>query len=177
MTLSSSPWWKLQTLHPNTWGPTWRPLCSSVWKWVKSKLNVFRCIFVELFCFKCFSLTKPLFTKCHVCLAVCWHQPDKHAAATGTGGHRHPIGDCGSHAEKTHSDRGSERWEFGQPLFYPALLVYILSTQSSCVKWVRQYQYLFVLYSVPQMLAMMVDLEDDDEWAMADELEDDDFDR
>lgn len=31
--------------------------------------------------------------------------------------------------------------------------------------------------SVPQMLAMMVDLEDDDEWAMADELEDDDFDR
>lgn len=32
-------------------------------------------------------------------------------------------------------------------------------------------------FSVPQMLAMMVDLEDDDEWAMADELEDDDFDR
>lgn len=30
---------------------------------------------------------------------------------------------------------------------------------------------------VPQMLAMMVDLEDDDEWAMADELEDEDFDR
>lgn len=27
------------------------------------------------------------------------------------------------------------------------------------------------------MLAMMVDLEDDDEWAMADELEDEDFDR
>jgi len=27
------------------------------------------------------------------------------------------------------------------------------------------------------MLAMMVDLEEDDEWAMADELEDDDFDR
>ena len=27
------------------------------------------------------------------------------------------------------------------------------------------------------MLAMMVDLEDDDDWAMADELEDDDFDR
>lgn len=36
----------------------------------------------------------------------------------------------------------------------------------------------FILTSpVPQMLAMMVDLEDDDEWAMADELEDDDFDR
>lgn len=34
-----------------------------------------------------------------------------------------------------------------------------------------------VASSVPQMLAMMVDLEDDDEWAMADELEDDDFDR
>lgn len=27
------------------------------------------------------------------------------------------------------------------------------------------------------MLAMMVDLEEDEEWAMADELEDDDFDR
>uniref|UniRef100_A0A7N8WTR9 Karyopherin (importin) beta 3 n=2 Tax=Percomorphaceae TaxID=1489872 RepID=A0A7N8WTR9_9TELE len=33
-----------------------------------------------------------------------------------------------------------------------------------------------VAQSVPQMLTMMVDLEDDDEWAMADELEDDDFD-
>ncbi|XP_061745785.1 importin-5 [Nerophis ophidion] len=33
-----------------------------------------------------------------------------------------------------------------------------------------------VAQSVPQMLAMMVDLEDDDDWAMADELEDDDFD-
>ncbi|XP_070711530.1 importin-5 [Pempheris klunzingeri] len=33
-----------------------------------------------------------------------------------------------------------------------------------------------VAQSVPQMLAMMVDLEDDDQWAMADELEDDDFD-
>lgn len=31
--------------------------------------------------------------------------------------------------------------------------------------------------SVPQMLSMMVDLEEDEEWAMADELEDDDFDR
>lgn len=31
--------------------------------------------------------------------------------------------------------------------------------------------------AVPQMLTMMVDLEEDDEWAMADELEDDDFDR
>lgn len=30
---------------------------------------------------------------------------------------------------------------------------------------------------MPQMLAMMVDLEDDEEWSMADELEDDDFDR
>ncbi|KAK6485727.1 importin-5 [Huso huso] len=30
--------------------------------------------------------------------------------------------------------------------------------------------------SIPQMLAMMVDLEEDEEWAMADELEDDDFD-
>lgn len=27
------------------------------------------------------------------------------------------------------------------------------------------------------MLSMMVDLEEDEEWAMADELEDDDFDR
>nr|XP_057906646.1 importin-5 [Doryrhamphus excisus] len=33
-----------------------------------------------------------------------------------------------------------------------------------------------VAQSVPQMLAMMVDLEDDEDWAMADELEDDDFD-
>uniref|UniRef100_A0A667ZJA7 Karyopherin (importin) beta 3 n=1 Tax=Myripristis murdjan TaxID=586833 RepID=A0A667ZJA7_9TELE len=33
-----------------------------------------------------------------------------------------------------------------------------------------------VSQSVPQMLAMMVDLEEDEEWAMADELEDDDFD-
>lgn len=31
--------------------------------------------------------------------------------------------------------------------------------------------------SVPQMLSMMVDLEEDEDWAMADELEDDDFDR
>lgn len=30
---------------------------------------------------------------------------------------------------------------------------------------------------MPQMLAMMVDLEEDEEWATADELEDDDFDR
>ena len=30
---------------------------------------------------------------------------------------------------------------------------------------------------VPQMLAMMVDLEEDEDWANADELEDDDFDR
>lgn len=33
-----------------------------------------------------------------------------------------------------------------------------------------------VAQSVPQMLTMMVDLEEDEEWAMADELEDDDFD-
>ncbi|XP_075873373.1 importin-5 [Nelusetta ayraudi] len=33
-----------------------------------------------------------------------------------------------------------------------------------------------VAQAVPQMLTMMVDLEEDDEWAMADELEDDDFD-
>jgi len=30
---------------------------------------------------------------------------------------------------------------------------------------------------VPQMLAMMVDLEEDEEWAMTDELEEDDLDR
>uniref|UniRef100_A0A8C0H9K6 Importin 5 n=1 Tax=Chelonoidis abingdonii TaxID=106734 RepID=A0A8C0H9K6_CHEAB len=34
----------------------------------------------------------------------------------------------------------------------------------------------FILYLVPQMLAMMVDLEEDEDWANADELEDDDFD-
>uniref|UniRef100_A0A672IDA8 Karyopherin (importin) beta 3 n=1 Tax=Salarias fasciatus TaxID=181472 RepID=A0A672IDA8_SALFA len=33
-----------------------------------------------------------------------------------------------------------------------------------------------IVAQIPQMLAMMVDLEDDEEWAMADELEDDDFD-
>ncbi|XP_053719016.1 importin-5 [Synchiropus splendidus] len=33
-----------------------------------------------------------------------------------------------------------------------------------------------VAQSIPQMLAMMVDLDEDDEWALADELEDDDFD-
>uniref|UniRef100_A0A6Q2XKZ8 TOG domain-containing protein n=1 Tax=Esox lucius TaxID=8010 RepID=A0A6Q2XKZ8_ESOLU len=33
-----------------------------------------------------------------------------------------------------------------------------------------------IVASIPQMLAMMVDLEEDEEWAMADELEDDDFD-
>uniref|UniRef100_A0A8C2X1Z6 Karyopherin (importin) beta 3 n=1 Tax=Cyclopterus lumpus TaxID=8103 RepID=A0A8C2X1Z6_CYCLU len=33
-----------------------------------------------------------------------------------------------------------------------------------------------IVAQIPQMLAMMVDLEEDDEWAMADELEDDDFD-
>ncbi|XP_052402072.1 importin-5 [Carassius gibelio] len=33
-----------------------------------------------------------------------------------------------------------------------------------------------IAQSVPQMLSMMVDLEEDEEWAMADELEDDDFD-
>lgn len=33
------------------------------------------------------------------------------------------------------------------------------------------------VFPVPQMLSMMVDLEEDEEWAMADELEDDDFDR
>lgn len=32
-------------------------------------------------------------------------------------------------------------------------------------------------FSVPQMLAMMVDLEEDEDWANADELADDDFDR
>uniref|UniRef100_A0A4W4FHQ4 TOG domain-containing protein n=1 Tax=Electrophorus electricus TaxID=8005 RepID=A0A4W4FHQ4_ELEEL len=33
-----------------------------------------------------------------------------------------------------------------------------------------------IVAQIPQMLSMMVDLEEDDEWAMADELEDDDFD-
>ena len=34
-----------------------------------------------------------------------------------------------------------------------------------------------VTQTIPQMLAMMVDLEEDEDWANADELEDDDFDR
>uniref|UniRef100_A0A671P2B1 Importin-5 n=1 Tax=Sinocyclocheilus anshuiensis TaxID=1608454 RepID=A0A671P2B1_9TELE len=33
-----------------------------------------------------------------------------------------------------------------------------------------------IVAQIPQMLSMMVDLEEDEEWAMADELEDDDFD-
>lgn len=33
-TLCSSLWWRLQTRRPNTWGPTWRPPCSSLWRWV-----------------------------------------------------------------------------------------------------------------------------------------------
>ena len=33
-----------------------------------------------------------------------------------------------------------------------------------------------VAQTIPQMLAMMVDLEEDEDWANADELEDDDFD-
>lgn len=37
--------------------------------------------------------------------------------------------------------------------------------------------YKWILDLVPQMLAMMVDLEEDEDWANADELEDDDFDR
>lgn len=32
--LCSSPWWKLRTRHPNTCGLTWRPPCSSAWRWV-----------------------------------------------------------------------------------------------------------------------------------------------
>lgn len=46
-----------------------------------------------------------------------------------------------------------------------------------CSPHTREVGRFSVLSPVPQMLAMMVDLEDDDEWAMADELEDDDFDR
>lgn len=34
-----------------------------------------------------------------------------------------------------------------------------------------------IAQTIPQMLAMMVDLEEDEDWANADELEDDDFDR
>lgn len=40
-----------------------------------------------------------------------------------------------------------------------------------------QTEFKSVLFSVPQMLAMMVDLEEDEDWANADELADDDFDR
>lgn len=35
-TRSSSLWWKLPTRHPNISDRTWRPLCSSAWKWVGS---------------------------------------------------------------------------------------------------------------------------------------------
>ena len=33
------------------------------------------------------------------------------------------------------------------------------------------------LFSVPQMLAMMVDMEDDPEWSTSDDIDDDDCDR
>ncbi|XP_053561454.1 importin-5 [Bombina bombina] len=36
--------------------------------------------------------------------------------------------------------------------------------------------HVLIIFSVPQMLTMMVDLEDDEDWSNADELEDDDFD-
>lgn len=42
-------------------------------------------------------------------------------------------------------------------------------------QWFSSVKLFFPL--VPQMLAMMVDLEEDEDWANADELEDDDFDR
>lgn len=41
----------------------------------------------------------------------------------------------------------------------------------------KQLEFKTFFFSVPQMLAMMVDLEEDEDWANADELEDDDFDR
>lgn len=93
------------------------------------------------------------------------HQLDKHAEAVGLGSHRHVIGDGGGHAEEAHGCCSSERWGCSLLLvgINAALLVFSLLKP--------------FLFSVPQMLAMMVDLEDDDEWAMADELEDDDFDR
>lgn len=49
------------------------------------------------------------------------------------------------------------------------MVILLKKPQYSGMKW------WFAL--VPQMLAMMVDLEEDEDWANADELEDDDFDR
>lgn len=37
MILCSSRWSKSQTRPQNTWGPTWRLLCSSVWRWVSER--------------------------------------------------------------------------------------------------------------------------------------------
>lgn len=51
----------------------------------------------------------------------------------------------------------------------------IVTLSETAAAMLRKHQAL-VAQSVPQMLAMMVDLEEDDEWAQADELEDDDFD-
>uniref|UniRef100_A0A8C5EAQ9 Importin N-terminal domain-containing protein n=1 Tax=Gouania willdenowi TaxID=441366 RepID=A0A8C5EAQ9_GOUWI len=55
------------------------------------------------------------------------------------------------------------------------LLTMIVTLSETAAAMLRKHTAI-VAQSVPQMLAMMVDLEDDEEWAMADELEDDDFD-
>uniref|UniRef100_A0A3B4B4F7 TOG domain-containing protein n=1 Tax=Periophthalmus magnuspinnatus TaxID=409849 RepID=A0A3B4B4F7_9GOBI len=50
----------------------------------------------------------------------------------------------------------------------------IVTLSETAAAMLRKHQALVA--QIPQMLAMMVDLEEDDEWAQADELEDDDFD-
>lgn len=98
-----------------------------------------------------------------ICLsALCRNQPVQHAEAAGFGSDRHVIRDGSRHVEEAPGHRGSERW---------GASARGLTTGSDVVfsKVDRG--------AVPQMLTMMVDLEEDDEWAMADELEDDDFDR
>ncbi|CAL9698325.1 unnamed protein product [Knipowitschia caucasica] len=51
----------------------------------------------------------------------------------------------------------------------------IVTLSETAAAMLRKHQAL-VAQSVPQMLTMMVDLEEDEDWAQADELEDDDFD-
>lgn len=48
-------------------------------------------------------------------LAMCWHQPGKHAEAVGSGGHHHPIGDCCRHVEEAHSNCCPVWWDFSLP--------------------------------------------------------------
>ncbi|XP_061655905.1 importin-5 [Phyllopteryx taeniolatus] len=62
------------------------------------------------------------------------------------------------------------------PNMHRQLALEVIVTLSETAAAMLRKHTAIVAQSVPQMLAMMVDLEEDEDWAMADELEDDDFD-